>query len=142
MHLKFAWFPYIFFFIAPAVLAQIVPCPLKYKCHIKEDPVWGSENRRCHIFLNKCFLANENCERMNNHLPMLKLENQTVCQQKCPQFCPDIVAPVCAIYRGLLQTFSNQCLLDKQACEAAKPWHYLFAGDCDYIFSVEEKKII
>ncbi|CAD6994292.1 uncharacterized protein LOC101461533 [Ceratitis capitata] len=129
-------------FLAPAVFTQTLPCPLKYKCHAEEAPVWGSEIRRCHIFLNKCFLANENCERLNNQLPMLKLESQEICQQKCVQSCSAVVAPVCALYRGQLKTFSNQCVLDKQACELAEPWHYLFAGDCDSIFSIEEKKVI
>ncbi|XP_018801300.1 PREDICTED: uncharacterized protein LOC108976561 [Bactrocera latifrons] len=142
MHLKYLWFLYIILSLALAVVPQIVPCPLKYQCHTKEEPVWGSENRGCHIFLNKCFLANENCERINNHLSMLRLENKTVCQQKCHQSCPGIISPVCAIYRGFLQTFPNQCVLDKQACKTGKPWHYLFAGHCDAIYSLDEKKVL
>ncbi|XP_055852422.1 uncharacterized protein LOC129916469 [Episyrphus balteatus] len=111
-------------------------CPSIY------SPVCASSNGIQKGFPNKCFVEIDACKTGQDW----QIVHEGECDQvipphhplppydptkNCPDVCPALYSPICAVFRGSKRTFSNGCELSVQNCKTGQNWQALFNGQCE-----------
>ncbi|XP_055850241.1 uncharacterized protein LOC129914841 [Episyrphus balteatus] len=131
----FSKFAFILLVIASSCYSQYVlrkRCNTAYRCSDEEKPVWATTTGHdCLVYRNACHLLSANCDRINRDEPEALLTDREVCQRFCATECPPFFVPICAFHNeGKMQTFGNQCEMEKHICKTGLTFSIFRAEKC------------